>query len=78
MKVGRLKELLNNFDDDTEIFIRNSRNFCGNISDLDQVEKTTYGFFGTSIDCVVLNSSSSKDIEEDENGDIIDFVEIGE
>lgn len=32
MKVKRLKELLNNLDDDLEIFIRNSNNICGNIS----------------------------------------------
>ncbi len=45
MKVKRLKEILSKLDDDLEIFIRNSVNICGNIADLYQVEKSTYGFF---------------------------------
>ena len=75
MKVGRLKELLSNLDENLEIFIRNSHNICGNISELDQVEKSTYGFFGKSIDCIILNTSHSKEIEEDEEENIIDYIE---
>lgn len=39
MKVKRLKELLNNLDDDLEVFIRNSNNICGTIGELEQVDK---------------------------------------
>ena len=60
MKVKRLKEILNELDDDLEIFIRNSVNICGNIADLYQVEKSTYGFMGDSIDCVILNTCHAK------------------
>lgn len=60
MKVKRLKEILNELDDDTEIFIRNSVNICGNIADLYQVEKSTYGFMGDSIDCIILNTYHAK------------------
>ena len=46
MKVKRLKELLNAIDNDLEIFIRNTNNLCGNISELEQVEKSYYAFLG--------------------------------
>ena len=49
MKAKRLKELLETIDDNTEIFIRNTVNICGNISELEQVEESSYGFFGKSI-----------------------------
>lgn len=48
MKIGRLKEILSSLDDDLEIFIRNSVNICGNIGELYQIEKSTYGFMGDS------------------------------
>ena len=35
MTVARLKELLDKFPDDLEIYIRNSNNFCGTIADLE-------------------------------------------
>ena len=75
MKVKRLKEILNNLDDDTEVFIRNSVNICGNISELDQVQKSTYGFFGSILPCVILNSSVNLQMEEDEEGNIKDYIE---
>jgi len=76
MKVKRLKEILNNLDDDLEVFIRNSHNLCGNISELEQVEKSTYGFFGSSISCLILNTHCSKKLEmtEDEEN-YIDYLE---
>ena len=67
MKVKRLKEILNNLDDDLEIFIRNSNNLCGNISELEQVEKTYYGFFGKDISCLILNTPFSKELETTED-----------
>ncbi|MDB2104999.1 MULTISPECIES: hypothetical protein [Bacillota] len=74
MKAKRLKELLETIDDNTEIFIRNTVNICGNISELEQVEESSYGFFGKSISCVILNTSNSKEIELDDNDEIIDFI----
>jgi hypothetical protein len=65
MTVKRLKELLKDLPDDLEIYIRNSCNICGNISDLDQVEKSYYGFFGTSMPCIILNTQHiDKKLEE--------------
>ena len=74
MKVKRLKEILNELDDDLEIFIRNSVNACGNISELEQVEKSTYGFLGSSIDCIILNTECAKrEIINDEGELTTDF-----
>lgn len=76
MKVKRLKEILNNLDDDLEIFIRNSNNLCGNISELEQVEKSYYGFFGKSISCLILNTLVSKELETtDDLENYIDYIE---
>lgn len=74
MKAKRLKELLNNIDDNTEVFIRNSVNICGNIQELEQIELSTYGFFGVSEPCIILNTPNSKEIETDEEDDYIDFL----
>nr|WP_278678834.1 hypothetical protein [Clostridium paraputrificum] len=74
MKAKRLKELLETIDDNTEIFIRNTVNICGNIAELEQVEESSYGFFGKSIPCVILNTSNSKEIELDDDDEIIDFI----
>ena len=76
MKVKRLKEILNSLDDDLEIFIRNSSNICGTIGELEQVEKTFYGFFGSDIPCIVLNTSYSKELEmTDDEENYIDYIE---
>lgn len=55
-KVGDLKKMLENVEDDTEVFIQNIVNPCGNISELGKVEKSTYGFFGKDNPCVILKS----------------------
>lgn len=76
MKVKRLKEIINNLDDDLEIFIRNSNNICGTIGELEQVEKTFYGFFGSDIPCIVLNTPYSKKLEiTDDEENYIDYIE---
>ena len=74
MKAKRLKELLEIVDDNTEIFIRNTVNICGGISELERVEESSYGFFGKSIPCVILNTSNSKEIELNDDEEIIDFI----
>lgn len=75
MIVKDLKEILNKLDDNLEVYIRNSVNPCGNISDLYQVEKSTYGFFGTSCDCIILNTFMSKKLKTDENDEVIPYIE---
>jgi len=75
MKVERLRELLTKIEDGTEIFIRNSNNIFGNIQELEQVELSTYGFFGVIEPCLILNTDSSKKIETNEEEDeYIDFI----
>ena len=74
MTVKRLKELLNGVPEDTEIFIRNSFNPCGNIQEMSQVEVSSYGFFGTSIACVIFNTDSSKELELTEEDEVVDFI----
>lgn len=78
MKVKKLKEILENIPDDYEIFVRNSHNICGNISELAQVEKSKYGSFGQLFDCIILNSENcsvrGKDLV-DENYNFIEYRE---
>ncbi|MGN4128024.1 hypothetical protein ACMGD3_23920 [Lysinibacillus sphaericus] len=74
MKVKRLKEILANLDDELEVFIRNSNNPIGNIQDLEQAELSSYGFFGSNINCLILNTNSSKELETNDEDEIIEFV----
>ncbi|ADO59750.1 hypothetical protein [Paenibacillus polymyxa] len=81
MKVKRLKEILEsldekleNVDDDLEVFIRNSVNPCGNIQELEQVEFSTYGFFGKAIPCLILNTDSSKTLETNKEDEVIYYI----
>jgi hypothetical protein len=60
MKGKRLKEIVNMLTDDVEVFIRNSHNPCGNISELEQVEISKYGFFGKDVPCIILNAAHCK------------------
>ena len=47
--------------------IRNSVNPCGNIGDLENVEQSSYGFFGKNIPCLIFNTANTeKELEEDE------------
>lgn len=75
MKAKRLKELLNNIDDNTEIFIRNSVNICGNIQELAQIEVTKYSNMGELKPCIILNTCNAIDIELNEEGSYIDYKE---
>ena len=79
MKAKILKDIVNNIDDDTEIFIRNSMNSCGNVSELIQVELATCGFFGQSLPCLILNSNNvTGDYCYAKNEDnVLDFIERG-
>ena len=62
MNVKDLKEQVANLPDDMEVFIRAKTNPCGNIIEAGSASKNTYGFFGKSIDCVIIEPE--KDDEE--------------
>lgn len=78
MNVKRLKELLEKMPDDMEVFIRNSVNPCGNIGELEQVEKSYYSFIGDLIPCVILNTQYALPDHEifTEDYEVIDYREI--
>ena len=83
MKVKRLKEILANLPDDADIHIRNSRNICGTIAELEQVEKTYMDCFpGQPFPYVILNSAyTGKKLERSGRDDdplYYDYVEYGE
>ena len=76
MTVKELMEILSQIPEDTEIMIRNSVNICGNIGDLENVEISSYGFFGSSIPCVIMNTAhTAKKLEMNEEGDYIHFTQ---
>jgi len=58
LKVGELKEMIKDIKDDTEVYIRVCSNICGNIVEAGIADKSTYGFFGTSIDCIIIEPAS--------------------
>jgi len=82
MKIGRLKEIIKDMDDNMEFFVRNSKNPTGNISELQQVEESSYGFFGESIPCLILNTHHNMEVyqsqaylnDEIDEDDIPDFL----
>lgn len=70
MKVGYfkakdLKEFLKSIDDDVEIFIENSINPVGNISEMAEAKEDKYGFFGSLIPCVILKSAQNVTFDEE-------------
>lgn len=74
LTVKELMQILSQIPEDTEIMIRNSFNPCGNIDNLVNVELSSYGFFGNSIPCVILNTgNTAKELEMNEDGDYIPF-----
>ena len=66
-KVGDLKEYLKDFDDDTEIFVKNTFNMCGNISALAEVKLDSYSSFGEITPCLILDTDQNVEIEEEES-----------
>lgn len=75
MKIGTLRELIKDMDDNIEVFIRNSSNPFGNISDLEQIELSNYQMFGTKCPCIILNTENTdKRLPLDENGNYKELV----
>lgn len=56
MKVKDLKKRLEQLDGELEVFIPYNTGI-GNIAEVEQVKKSTYGFFGKSISCILLDKS---------------------
>lgn len=54
MKISELKEQIKDIPDDTEVFIRCHVNPTGNIVEAGKADKSTYGFFGESIPCIII------------------------
>lgn len=57
MNIKELKDKIENISDDTEVFIRCVKNVCGNIVEAEKADKSTYGFFGKCLDCVIIEPS---------------------
>ncbi len=54
LTVGELKGMVSEIKDDTPVYIRTCFNPCGNIVSAGIAEKSTYGFFGESLPCVII------------------------
>lgn len=65
-KVKDLKEFLMDLDDDLEIFVNNSLNPLGNISELAAARSDSYGFFGESLPCVILDTAQNVQFDEED------------
>ena len=78
IKAGRLKEILENVDTDTCVFIAKQKcGSLGNIMYLDQVEKSTYSTFGVKKSCIILHTEYSKPEMVDKEGVIErDYIEL--
>lgn len=63
-KVKDLKEFLKDMNDDTEVFVSNSVNLCGNISELAEARVDTYGSFGEILPCVILDTAQNVEFDE--------------
>lgn len=56
LKVGDIKKALENMPDDMEVYIHNTINPCGNISELGKIQEDVYASFGKTYPCLILKS----------------------
>lgn len=63
MKVKDLIEVLKTCDPNADVMTKKTEYF-GNVGYVNSVQNSTYGFFGTSLPCVLL-SDEYEDCEED-------------
>lgn len=63
MKVGELKEILNHYSDDIEVLTKKTE-LVGNVACVNSVRKSTYGFFGVDVPCVLLTDEFEGDNNE--------------
>ena len=77
MTVKRLKEILKDFEDDKEIFIRNTENKAGNTALLKQVQDSyMWNEFGFRNRCLILHTIYTETIKIEDVGNIDDLVKI--
>jgi hypothetical protein len=63
MKVSELIEALKALDPELEVFFR-APHLCGTIKPVDTALQETYGFFGCSIPCVILDEQLEESPDE--------------
>jgi len=61
LTVKELRNQLKDVPDETEVYIRCTTNICGNIKEARAAEKSTYGFFGKPIDCIIIEPEPDHD-----------------
>ena len=81
LTAGELKAMLKDIPDDTEMFIR-AQTPCGNISGVYRVNRSTYGFFGIEIPCIIFEPDAEDEedemtdgMEEEENPDQVEEID---
>ena len=60
MTVGELKEALNQYDDNLEVFTKKTE-IVGTIGYIFRVKQDTYGFFGEKLPCILLTDQIEDD-----------------
>jgi len=75
MKVSRLRDILNNFNDEDEVYIT-KKHLCGNVTQLDQVQEISVSLFGFEERVVLLRNEIDNPEIVDEYGELNDFVDI--
>jgi len=60
MRIKDLKKQIEGLEDDLEVFIRAATNQCGNIIEAGEAVESTYGFFGKSIGCLIIEPENEK------------------
>lgn len=64
--VGDLKEFLESLNDETEVFVSNTFNLVGNISELAEARFATYSSFGIVSPCVILDTAQNVEFDEED------------
>lgn len=59
MKIKDIKKIIEKIPDDTKVYIANTINVCGNISELDKIVLSDYSSFGVVEPCIILKSNNS-------------------
>ncbi len=62
LKVKEVRELLDKFDDDLEVFFNIGR---GRLSEIYVAYPSTYGFFGKGLPCVLLDEDDPQEEMEE-------------
>lgn len=63
MNVGELRQVIVDVPDDVEVVFRRVAPVCGNVEVAGRAEMSTYGFFGTSVPCLILEPEEDDDAE---------------